>query len=153
MKRTLIYALLALVLLTGCGGKAGTPLSFVYGGITITPGAEAGPILYDLGQPIATVQSASCAFEGLDTTYYHQGLYINTFQQKGTEYILKAWFADDTVATAEGVRIGMPSAEAEKLLGAEFQNGALLITSGGTELSVLAEGGKVTAVTYSLILS
>ncbi len=149
MKRIGIYLLLAL-LLCGCSAEKGLPLGFFYRGVTITPGAEAGPILYDLGQPIASVQSPSCAFEGLDTTYYHEGLYINTFQMEGREYIFKAWFGDDTVTTPEGVRIGMEAGEAEHLLGEIFAGGTITIRSGGTMLTVLEEDGIITAVTYSV---
>ena len=79
MKRWLLMILCLALLCAGCGKKARTEdFRFVYREVEIGMNAEAGPVLYWLGEPMGCSQSPSCAAAGMDTTYYHGGIYLTT---------------------------------------------------------------------------
>ncbi len=150
MKKTLTILIFILLILCGCAKEPAFCYSFDYKGVEITPGSAAGNILYALGQPEALVQSPSCAFEGVDTTYYHGSIYIDTYQLQGGEYIWKAWFADDTVSTREGVRIGANRQEVETAYG-PFQGDVLELEAGGVRMTIGLAEEKVQSILYEQI--
>ena len=118
MKRWVLLLLCLALLCAGCGKETNREdFRFTYREADIGINAEAGPVLYRLGEPVQCTQSPSCAFEGMDTTYYHGGIYLTTATVEGTERIIRAWFADDTVCTGEGLKIGDSRDRAEELYG------------------------------------
>ena len=82
MKRISLFLLAAIMLLSlvGCGSTDIDPqeenFSFTYNGIKITLGAEAAPIIDALGEPRSYTEEPSCAFEGMDKTYYYGSFYL-----------------------------------------------------------------------------
>ncbi len=120
MKRWVLLLLCLALLCAGCGKETNREdFRFTYREAEIGINAEAGPVLYRLGEPVQCTQSPSCAFEGMDTTYYHGGIYLTTATVEGTERIIRAWFADDTVCTGEGLKIGDSRDRAQELYGPE----------------------------------
>lgn len=152
MRKTILLLLLAL-LLTGCGKEAPEPgFLFEYRGHTIRMDQEAGPLLYRLGAPQGCSQAPSCDFEGMDTTYFHGGFCLTTYPAGSAEHISGLWFTDDTVATAEGIRIGSSREAVEEAYGTDcFQNGSCVLAKGNTMLTILFTDDTVSAVEYSLI--
>ena len=157
MKKVVII-LLALLCLTGCASPEAPAeeekFTFIYQGVAISPHGDAAPVIEALGEPKSYTEEASCAFEGLDKTYYYGSIYISTYPMDGKDYVYTLWFADDTVATAEGIHIGSTQAEVESAYGKESFNGtnAFEMTKGNSRLTVLITDGMVSGVQYEGII-
>ena len=160
MKRISVFLLAAIMLLSlvGCGSTDIDPqeenFSFTYNGTKITLGAEAAPIIDALGEPRSYTEEPSCAFEGMDKTYYYGSFYISTYPLDGKDYIYNLWFADDGVATDEGIRIGSTQSQVEDAYGKDCFNGTniFVMPKGQSKLVILIEDGKVSSIRYEVIL-
>ena len=60
---------------------------FSYKDTGITMKADAQHILAALGEPMSYTETASCAFTGLDKTYYYGSFYLYTCPIEGKDYI------------------------------------------------------------------
>ena len=151
MKRWLLL-FLCLALLCAGGGKETNreDFRFTYREVEIGMNTEAGPVLYRLGEPMGCSQSPSCAAAGMETTYYHGGIYLITATVEGTERIIRAWFADDTVCTGEGLKIGDPRSRAEELYGPEGfrEDGIWEAVRGNTRLIITFGEDTVDGIIY-----
>jgi len=127
---------------------------FSYNGTEIAMHAPAAPIVEALGEPKKYTESASCAFEGLDKTYYYGSFYLDTYPMGEEDFVYGWWFADDTLTTEEGIYIGATQAQVEAAYGADAFNGtnAYTVTKGDTMLTVILENGIVTSIQYAIIL-
>ena len=125
---------------------------FNYNGIEIALHANAAPIVEALGEAMSYTESASCAFEGLDKTYYYGSFYMDTYPVGEEDFVFGVWFADDSVATEEGIYIGASKADVEAAYGAESFNGsnAYIVTKGDCSLTVILEEDVVTSVQYAV---
>ena len=163
---TALLALLMVASLCACGDGEQTPTEapsptpnangfvFVYKGQELRIHADFAPILAALGEPTTYTESASCAFDGLDKTYYYGNLYIDTYPVGDKDYIYDFWFADDSISTAEGIYIGATKAQVEAAYGTECFNGnnAYIITKADESLTIILEDGVVTSIQYSMVL-
>lgn len=124
--------------------------SFTYKGVKIPVNAPADDILKALGEPKSYTEEASCAFQGLDKTYYYGNFYLQTYPVDDQDYVYSMWFVDDSVATEEGLCIGMPQEEVEKILGTDAFDGSNVysVTKGRSTLMVIIENGAVSSVQY-----
>lgn len=129
--------------------------TFRYNGTEITMHAPAAPIVEALGEPKKYTESASCAFEGLDKTYYYGSFYLDTYPMGEEDFVYGWWFADDTLTTEEGIYIGATQAQVEAAYGADAFNGtnAYTITKGDTMLTIILEDGVVSSIQYAIILN
>ena len=169
MKKILSLIAVVCLLLTfaGCGGEtpstpsgsnAPTPatdgFTFTYNGTEIVMKAPAEPIVAALGEAKSYTEEASCAFTGLDKTYYYGSFYLETFPQDGKDYVFGLWFADDSVATKEGIYIGATQAQVEAAYGADNFNGAngYELTKGETKLTIILQDGVVSSIQYSIVI-
>lgn len=160
MKRISVFFLAAIMLLSlvGCGSTDIDPqeenFTFAYNDTKITLGAEAAPIIDALGEPRSYTEEPSCAFDGMDKTYYYGSFYLSTYPLAGKDYIYNLWFADDTVATEEGIRIGSTQSQVEDAYGKECFNGttSFVLTKGQSRLVILIEEKTVSSVRYEVIL-
>jgi len=127
---------------------------FTYKGTQIKLHANMAPILAALGEPKSYTEQASCAFEGLDKTYYYGGFYIDTYPIGNQDYVYDFWFADDSVATAEGIYIGATKAQVETAYGAASFNGsnAYEITEGDGMLTIILTDGVVSSIQYTVVM-
>lgn len=128
---------------------------FNYNGTEIAMHAPAAPIVEALGEPKKYTESASCAFEGLDKTYYYGSFYLDTYPMGEEDFVYGWWFADDSLTTEEGIYIGATQAQVEAAYGADAFNGtnAYTVTKGDTMLTVILEDGVVTSIQYAIILT
>lgn len=157
MKKVVII-LLALLCLTGCASPEAPAekenFTFIYQGVAISPHGDAAPVVEALGEPKRYTEEASCAFEGLDKTYYYGSFYLATYPMDGKDYVYTLWFADDTVATDDGIRIGSTQAQVELAYGKNAFNGtnAFEMTKGRSKLTILITDGMVSGVRYEGII-
>lgn len=175
MKKLLIVALAVCMLLslTACGASTSsestvgsnnavgnttpsTPaedgFAFEYKGTKITFHAPAAPIVAALGEPVKYTESTSCAFEGLDKSYYYGSFYLETYPQGNEDFVYGWWFADDSVITEEGIYIGATQAEVEKAYGTDCYNGtnAFVISKDAGSLTIILEDGLVSSIQYAI---
>lgn len=154
----LLFVLCYIVSLAGCRSTelAKNPpvnvsgCAFSYNGIAIAMNAEAAPILAALGEPESYAEQTSCAFDGLDKTYFYGSFYLTTYPKDGRDYIYRLWFADDLVSTAEGIHIGDSRSRVEEVYGSGSlsSSNAYTLTSGEAEITILITGGVVSSVQY-----
>ena len=155
----LISVLLLAVCLTACGGTTPNPGKTEEGGYTFTKDdvkialkTDAAPIIAALGEPMKYTESASCAFEGLDKTYFYGSFYLETYPQGDRDFVNSVWFADDTVSTEEGICIGSTFDAAKAAYPTAVEsNGSLECVKGNTKLTVITEDGVVTSIQYNAI--
>ena len=160
MKRISLFLLAAIMLfgLAGCGSTDIDPqeenFSFTYNGVKITLGAEAAPIIDALGEPRSYTEEPSCAFEGMDKTYYYGSFYLSTYPLNGKDFVYSFWFGDDSVATDEGIRIGSSQSQVEDTYGKECFNGtnSFVMTKGQSRLVILIEDDTVSCIRYEVIV-
>ena len=172
----LILALTMVLTMAACGGDAAEttapaagnntpalnaptlpdPASWKYTvqGVDILMHAPAAPILEALGEPVSYTEEASCAFTGLDKTYYYGGFYIQTYPMGDEDYIYSAWLVDDSSTTPEGIYIGATQAEVESAYGSDGFNGSNAYIMPGTTstLTVIIDGGVVSSIQYDAVV-
>ena len=168
----LILALTMVFALAACGGETApettapaagdaTPVTpdasswkYTVQGVDIQMHADAAPVLEALGEPVSYTEEASCAFTGLDKTYYFGGFYLQTYPLNDVDYVYSVWLVDDSSTTPEGVYIGASQAEVEAAYGAEGFNGsnAYIYTSSTATLTILVENGVVTSIQYDAVV-
>ena len=126
---------------------------FSYKDTEITMKADAQPILAVLGEPMSYTETASCAFTGLDKTYYYGSFYLYTCPIEGKDYVYGLMLMDDTVTTAEGLYIGASQAEVERLYGTEGYNGSngYILNKGACTLTIILEEGVVSSIQYDAV--
>lgn len=170
-KYTLILCAVCFVLsLTGCKGASQPAQTedkefvFTYQNTDISINSEAGPIVEALGEPENLTEQPSCAFEGVEKTYFYKDFYFTTYQEGDKELIWQLWFNSDQAATAEGLRIGDPMSKAEQIYGLNDQEGgskcgesvenicggAYIVTRGDTDMTIIASGRQVGSIQYGL---
>lgn len=163
---TILLAACLVMSLAACGGapvENPTPsqevtytpeqnFSFQYKGATISLHDAAEPIIAKLGEPVKYTESASCAFEGLDKSYYYGSFYLETYPQGDKDFVSGWWFADDSVTTPEGIYIGSSKAEVEKAYGTDGYNGsnAYTVNKDAGMLTIILENDVVSSIQYSI---
>lgn len=163
MKKIVAFLLAMLLLLSmaACDSGENNPTSqpketftFTYNGTKISLNADAAPIVAALGTPKSYTEEPSCAFDGIDKTYYYGSFYMSTYPMNGKDYVFSIWFADDSVATQEGIRIGSAKTAVEAAYGADTFNGsnAYVVNKGETKLTVILKDDAVSSVQYEVIV-
>lgn len=169
----LVLAMMMVLTLAACGGETApettapaapsvnTPTtpdasSWKYNvqGVDIMMHAPAASILEQLGDPVSYTEEASCAFTGLDKTYYYGGFYLQTYPIGEKDYIFSAWLVDDSSTTPEGIYIGATQAEVEAAYGTEGFNGsnAYVMTGTTSTLTVILTDGVVSSIQYDAVM-
>ena len=163
MKRisAILLTLMLVLSMAACGGDE-TPTQpetkdnyvFSYKGTALMMDVEATDIVAALGTPKSYTEETSCAFEGLDKTYYYGSFYLSTYPMGDKDFVYSVWFADDSVATAEGIRIGSTQSQVESAYGTANYNGsnAFIMTKGESKLTIILTDGEVSSVQYEIIL-
>ena len=134
---------------------AGKTYTFTYGGTQIAMNADAAPVVEALGEAKKYTEEESCAFEGLDKTYYYGSFYLQTYPEGDKDYVYCLWLVDDSVETEEGIYIGASQADVEKAYGAENFNGknAFVVNGDGCTLTVILENGVVSSIQYNAVVN
>ena len=116
--------------------------------------AEAAPILASLPEPKDTFEAPSCAFDGMDITYFYPGFELTTYPENGAEHVLSIIFTDDSITTPEGIYLGGTVENIKKAYGENFvQSGTQFIYSKGAgNLIFLLEDNLITGIVYAAIV-
>lgn len=166
MKKLSILLLAAVMLfgLLGCesseptGTSAPAPkqdnFTFTYNGTQIMLGEDATPVIAALGEPKSYTEETSCAFDGLDKTYYYGSFYLSTYPMDGKDYVYSIWFVDDSITTEDGIRIGNTQAQVEAVCGTDGFDGTNAYTAvkGDSKLTILLTDGAVSSIQYEVIV-
>ncbi len=129
-------------------------LAFVYNGTAIQPNAPAEPILSALGEPKSYTEETSCAFDGLDKTYFYGSFYLQTYPAADGERVFCLWLVDDAVTTPEGVYIGSTEQQVKDAYGEDSMDGnSCIVTQGETKLTVILTDGVVSSIQYDAVLA
>ena len=166
----LILALAMVLSMVACGGESAPETTAPAAATTTTPDANswkysvqgveimmhapAASILEALGEPVSYTEEASCAFSGLDKTYYYGGFYLQTYPLGDEDYVFAAWLVDDSSTTPEGIYIGASQAEVEAAYGAEGFNGsnAYILKGTTSTLTIILEDGTVSSIQYDAVI-
>ena len=168
----LILALTMVFALAACGGETApetnapaagdaTPVTpdasswkYTVQGVDIQMHADAAPVLEALGEPVSYTEEASCAFTGLDKTYFFGGFYLQTYPMGEEDFIYSVWLVDDSSTTPEGIYIGATQAEVEAAYGAESFNGsnAYILKGTTSTLTIIMDNGVVTSIQYDAVV-
>ena len=167
----LVLALMLVLTMAACGGET-TPETtaapvvegptqpdanswkYTVRGVDIVMHAPAASILEALGEPVSYTEEASCAFSGLDKTYYYGGFYLQTYPLGDEDYVFAAWLVDDSSTTPEGIYIGASQAEVEAAYGTEGFNGsnAYILKGTTSNLTIILEDGTVSSIQYDAVI-
>ena len=156
----IVLTIWAIACIVGCtpGEEAVPPREESFriecGDAQIILNAPAEPILQALGTPVAYTEETSCAFDGLDKTYYYGSFYMTTYPDGTDDRVGSVWFADDTIATPEGIAIGSTRAAVEAAYEAESAKGAntFIMTRGDSTLTLILTEDLVTTIRYDAVL-
>ena len=168
MKRTLsLLLVLLLSALCACGAPAptqeappaaapeetapGSELRFAAQGVECGIFDEADPVLEKLGEPLASYETQSCAYEGLDYLYDYDGFELSVNEIDGVRRITAISLLDDSVATPQGLRIGMPLQDALDAMPMPYreEGRSYRFLSGDASLTVRVNSGdEVIAIDY-----
>ena len=126
---------------------------FEYNGVKLPIGATAAPLLAQIGEHKGYTESTSCAFPGLDKTYFYGSFYLTTCPDPTGDTIFSIWIVDDSVSTAEGIYIGAPQKQVESVYGTAGYNGmnAFVMDKEGSRLTVIITDGVVSSIQYDMI--
>jgi len=119
----------------------------------IAVGAEAAPILKELGKAKKTFEQDSCAYQGKDKVYSYDGFDICTYPVNGKDYISAVYIMDNTVSTPEGLKIGSKKQDIIDIYGKGYKEefGVYRYTAGNTELSIYTTNQVVDSIEYLVI--
>ena len=167
----LVLALAMTLTLAACGGDTtpettapaaqNTPATpdasswkYTVQGVDIQMHADAAPVLEALGEPVSYTEEASCAFTGLDKTYYYGGFYLQTYPMGEEDFVYSLWLVDDSSTTPEGIYIGASQAEVEAAYGTEGFNGSNAYIMPGTTstLTIILTDGVVSSIQYDAVV-
>lgn len=131
---------------------------FNYNGVDIPMNAPADDIIAALGDGYTYFEAPSCAYEGMDKVYTYGSIVVRSYTRDGVDYIAAVELKDDTVATAEGIRIGASEEEITSAYADDNESGVVSSTGieytrGDSYLTFIMEGGRATAITYTAIVA
>ncbi len=134
--------------------KPAPGFEFDYNGTAIQMNTDATSVLKALGDPQDYFEAKSCAFDGMDKTYYYSGIELTTYPNGDKDYISSLYFKDDSVSTKEGIYIGSTLEEMLAAYGDDYkgENGSYTYTKGESSLMFIVENDEVTSITYLAVV-
>ncbi len=124
--------------------------SYRIGDKSVYVGQTAAEALQLLGGEYETYEAPSCAAEGTDVFYYYQNLTLVVLNTEKEKIVSQLYFKNDSVATAEGLRIGDPYAKVIDTYGEDYliEGTALNYQGNKMQLVIGIKDQKVDSVTY-----
>lgn len=128
---------------------------FVNNNVSIAIDAVASNVLDELGEPMDYFEAPSCAYQGLDKTYYYTGFEVTTYtDEEEVDHIANVVLVDDTVETKEGIYIGASMEDVVSAYGDDYKESTNQYTyiQGDSELQFIFKEGLVASILYTKIL-
>ena len=130
--------------------KENGTFSFLYEGVTLTPGE-----VFDessLGEYSGLSEVPSCAFDGNDRVYNYEMFELTAYIDGDEERIYSIYFIDPNLPTTEGLRLGDTVDDMKSLYGENYE---MVGTSydyigGDTVLSIVTQNDVVVSIEYRL---
>ncbi len=136
---------------SGSDNKKTDVYKFTYKGYDIVPGTEMKPVLEAIGDPVEPpFQAASCAGQGMDTTYNYPGFYIQTYEEEGSE-LIRGVVITDPLVDCGGIHIGDTLEAVKEVYGTPTSEDdfGLEYRSGNVALRFTTDGfNSITDITY-----
>ena len=133
-----------------------TPQGFLFEayGQDIYVCAQAASLLANLPEPKDIFEAPSCAFDGMDITYFYPGFELTTYPENGAEHVLSVVFTDDSITTPEGVYIGGTAENVKKAYGEEFKQsgGQFTYIKGQGSLIFTFEDEIIVGIVYTMLI-
>lgn len=79
-------------------------------------------VIAAVGDPIDVMEAPSCHYDGNDTIYTYEDFALYTYLDDESMYLYLIELTGDGVATANGVTVGMSSADVASLCGDDYEN-------------------------------
>lgn len=136
---------------SGDNTEAKAGFVFDYNGVDILMNTDVTSVLTALGEPQEYFEAKSCAFDGMDKTYFYNGIELTTYPKSDKQdYISSVYFKDDSVSTSEGIYIGSTLQEVLDAYGENYSgNGeAYTYTKEDSSIMFIIEEDEVTSITY-----
>jgi len=156
----LVLVIWAAACILGCNSTEAipthpAPFEVTCGSVQIHINDFADPVIEALGEPMGYTEETSCVFDGLDKTYYYGSFYILTRSAAEGDRIQSLWFADDSLATAEGITIGSAREAVEQAYGADCFQGqnACVLARDDSTLTIILSEGTVNGIRYDAVIS
>lgn len=153
---TIMLALACVLAFAACGGaNSDNEQEKIYyfksGDVKIDMNVDATAILEKLGEPSSRFEEESCAGLGTEITYIYPGFELKTYRTSDSapEKTYTVYFTDDTVATAEGVRLGDAVSKVIDAYGVgKADDTKITVTAKNCDISFIMKDGAVSSVEY-----
>ncbi len=132
----------------------GKGFRFIYKEKEVFCDQNAEDALSVLGEYENKFESPSCAFDGVEVTYYYSAIQLTTYTDgEVPEKVLSIYLQDDSVATAEGITIGDSVDKVKAAYGEPAENGenSMVFLKDSTRLTFIFNEDGVSSVMYSLV--
>ncbi len=106
-----------------------------------------------LGEYQNKFESHSCAFNGMEISYYYPSMTLVTYTvDNSSEKVLSIYLNDDSVSTKEGISIGDSKDKVQSIYGEPTKTGSsgVTYTKNGASLVFTYNENKVDSILYSL---
>lgn len=124
---------------------------FEYNGVEIPMNTDVTPVLNALGDPQEYFEAKSCAFDGMDKTYFYNGFELTTYPKSDKEdYTSSIYLKDDSVSTKEGIYIGSTLQQLLSTYGENYSGdgASYTYTKGDSSIMFIVSEDEVTSITY-----
>ncbi len=126
---------------------------FIYNEKKVYCNQSAEEALSALGEYDNKFESPSCAFNGVEVTYYYSAIQLTTYTDgEAPERVLSIYLQDDSVTTAEGITIGDSADKVKAAYGEPTESGenSMVFFKEGTKLTFILNEDGVSSIMYSL---
>ena len=124
--------------------------SFTINGVEIIMGHPAFPIIENLGEPQNYHESISCAFDGIDRSWYFNGFIVHAYPLGDEDFILSVILTDDINGTDRRIYLGMTYDDMVRAYGSDYERDQdqYLYRLGSTSLAFIMQDGYIGQITY-----
>ncbi len=125
--------------------------SLKYNEVEIVPGTEFNESA--INEESSFSEIPSCAFDGTDKVYTYDNVEITVAEVSGKDTVYSVYFIDDTIETAEGVKISNSKKTMLEKYGDSYKEelgNKYTYTKNNVELSFIVENDIITGITYTL---
>jgi len=123
---------------------------FTAGDVEIHMSAPALPIIEKIGEPLQYFEAPSCAFDGVDKSWFYNSFEIHAYPVDGEDFILSVILNDDIYGTDKFIYIGMTYDDMIAAYGNDYEQeeDQYLYRLGGTSLAFILLDDDIIQITY-----